>query len=307
MKVKCLSFLLLAGCIFVTTSKAQQSEPALARVIYDFTHINDTLQPDKPHKEEMVLYIGQRTSLYGTYASERVNQQVKAQMEDPAFDGNLTITGSGRTTQESYYSNVAEQQFKLLSRVAGEQYVVDEDYPAIDWQIAEDTREIGGYMAQKATGHFKGRDYTAWFTTDVPFHAGPWKLQGLPGLVLEATDSRSEVAFGYAGFETLEDGAAMVAIAENAIPTDKKALDKLTEAYRKNPQAAMNARARTESGGTNVVGYSGTPRATVSVGTGGGAGGAAALDASRIKSINVKRDDSQTSSVTNNPLELTEK
>ncbi|WP_257670132.1 GLPGLI family protein [Parapedobacter tibetensis] len=288
--------LLLIGVSMACAVVAQESEPALARVIYEFTHINDTLQPDKPHNEEMVLYIGQHASLYGTYSSERVNQQIKKQMEDPAFDGNLTITGSGRSTQESYYTRPAEQLFKQLYSLAGEQYLIDEDYPSIDWRITEETKVVGGYTAQKATSHFKGRDYVAWFTTELPFQDGPWKLKGLPGLILEATDSRNEVVFQYAGFETLEEGEATIALPENAIATNKKALNKLVEAYKKNPQAAMSARSQAgarSAGGGNAVSF----------GTGGVSDGPA-MDPSRIKSINVKKDSSQTSSVTNNPLEL---
>lgn len=292
--MRCFTFFMLMGCLTVTSGRAQQSEPALARVIYEFTHINDTLQPDKPHKEEMVLYIGQHATLYDTYSLERVNQQVKSQMEDPAFDGNLTIRGSRNTTKESYYIQPGERHIKQLYSLAGETYLIDEDYPSIDWRIADETKEVGGYIVQKATGRFKGRDYTAWFTTELPFQAGPWKLQGLPGLVLEASDHRGEVFFRYAGFETLKEGEVTLSLPENAITTHKKALDKLKEGYRKNPQAAMNARSRAgapSSGGSTA-------------GSGGRSGNMALSDPSRIKSINVIRDDGQASPVTNNPIEL---
>lgn len=289
MKKSRLSLLWGATALLALPAHAQQPEPALARVIYEFTHINDTLQPDKPHKEEMVLYIGQHASLYGTYANERVNQQIKKQMEDPAFDGNITITGSRRTTSESYYTRPAERVFKQLSNLAGDRYLTEEDYPVIDWQLTDETKSIGGYITQQATGHFKGRDYVVWFTTEVPFEAGPWKLLGLPGLVLEATDSHNEVAFHYAGFETLVEGDATVVLPENALTTTRKELDKLMAAYQKNPQAFMNARSQAGAQRT---------------GSGTTINGNPVMDPSRIKSINVKKDDSQTSSVTNNPLEL---
>src|SRR5690606_18498103 len=125
--------------------------------------------------------------------------------------------------------------------VIGERYVIDETYPIIDWQLTDTSKTIGGYTAQKAIGSFKGREYTAWFTTEVPFQAGPWKLLGLPGLVPEAADSRNEVLFAYAGFETRAAGDATGALPDNASATTKKALDKLVEAYEKNPQAAMSA------------------------------------------------------------------
>ncbi|PPL01815.1 GLPGLI family protein [Parapedobacter indicus] len=287
---------LFMGCLTVTSGRAQQGEPALARVIYEFMHINDTLQPDKPYKEEMVLYIGQHATSYDTYSLERVNQQIKSQMEDPAFDGNLTLRGSGSTTKESYYIQPEERRIKQLYRLAGEIYVVDEDYPAIDWQVADETKEIGGYDVQKATGRFRGRDYTAWFTTALPFQAGPWKLQGLPGLVLEASDHRGEVFFRYAGFETLKEGEATLSLPENAITTNKKALDKLKKGYQKNPQAAMNARSR--------AGASSSGGGATTVKFGGSSGNMDISDPSRIKSINVIRDDGQASPVTNNPIEL---
>lgn len=279
------SYVLALAVLFAVPVAAQQTEVALARVIYEFRHINDTLQPDKPHREEMVLYIGQEVTRYGSYATERINQQIKKQMDDPTFDGNLTITGSGSTTRESYYARPADHVFKQLNSVIGERYVIDETYPIIDWQLIDTSKTIGGYTAQKAIGFFKGREYTAWFTTEIPFQAGPWKLLGLPGLVLEAADSRNEVLFAYAGFETLAAGDATVGLPDNAIATSKKALDKLVAAYQKNPQAAMSARSKAggQSSGNNSM---------------------EGIDVSRIKSINVKKDESQTSSVTNNPLEL---
>ena len=265
---------------------AQEPEAALAQVIYNFTHINDTLQPDKPHKEEMVLYIGQQASLYGTYSAERMSQQMRKQMDDPAFDGNLVITNAGHTTRESYYAEPAEQVFKQVNKLAGQQYIIDETYPAIDWQLTDTTKTIGGYTAQQATGTFKGREYTVWFTTEVPFQAGPWKLLGLPGLVLEAVDSRDQVRFEYAGFETLAADKAKVLLPEDAFETSSKAYGKLVEAFEKNPQAVMNTKAG--AGGSSS----------------GGGGMGDGLDISRIKSINVKKDTAQTSDVTNNPLEL---
>jgi GLPGLI family protein len=56
-------------------------------------------------------------------------------------------------------------------------------------------KKIGPYQCQKAVATFRGRDYTAWFTRDVPINAGPWKLHGLPGLIIMAIDNSGEVRF----------------------------------------------------------------------------------------------------------------
>src|SRR5690606_40273678 len=82
--------------------------------------------------------------------------------------------------------------------------ILDEAYPQLDWKISDDTLTIGGYNCQKATVSFKGRTYTAWFSPELPFSFGPWKLHGLPGLILDVADSKKEVVFHFVGFEKLD-------------------------------------------------------------------------------------------------------
>ncbi len=53
------------------------------------------------------------------------------------------------------------------------------------WELGKDTKTILGYQCNKATCNFRGRDYVAYFTRDIPFKAAPWKFHGLPGVVLE--------------------------------------------------------------------------------------------------------------------------
>lgn len=70
-----------------------------------------------------------------------------------------------------------------------------EKAPKIDWTIVDSTKMIGNYRVRKATAHFRGRKYTAWFTPEIPVPFGPWKLHGLPGLILQAYDQSGRVYF----------------------------------------------------------------------------------------------------------------
>jgi GLPGLI family protein len=45
---------------------------------------------------------------------------------------------------------------------------------------------IENYTCVMAKGFVCGRNYTVWFTPDIPVSAGPWKLWGLPGLIVSA-------------------------------------------------------------------------------------------------------------------------
>ncbi|MBD5307999.1 MAG: GLPGLI family protein [Bacteroides sp.] len=63
-----------------------------------------------------------------------------------------------------------------------------ESLPLFNWQIGTETATVCGYECIKATCHWRGRDFTAWFTPDIPVEYGPWKFGGLPGLIMKISD-----------------------------------------------------------------------------------------------------------------------
>lgn len=65
-----------------------------------------------------------------------------------------------------------------------------EDFPLMKWTLVEEMQTILGYSCQKATCKFRGRDFVAWFATDVPVKGGPWKFGGLPGCILKVYDTK---------------------------------------------------------------------------------------------------------------------
>ena len=63
-----------------------------------------------------------------------------------------------------------------------------EPYPLMKWTIQKESTTICGYQCQKATCHYRGRDFEAWFAPSIPIKKGPWKFGGLPGLILKVYD-----------------------------------------------------------------------------------------------------------------------
>lgn len=90
------------------------------------------------------------------------------------------------TTMDSLYS------LEVFHR---KPYLIGENIPKIDWSLTDETKKIDQFECQKATANFRGRFYTVWFTKDIPVGFGPWKLNGLPGLILEAKDSFNQLYF----------------------------------------------------------------------------------------------------------------
>ena len=76
-----------------------------------------------------------------------------------------------------------------------------QDVSQMDWTFTEETDTILGYACSKATTTFAGRDYTAWFSTEVPLPFGPYKFGGLPGLILKIQDNELQYIWEAIGFE----------------------------------------------------------------------------------------------------------
>ncbi|WP_262485062.1 GLPGLI family protein [Chryseobacterium piperi] len=69
------------------------------------------------------------------------------------------------------------------------------DERKINWKISNEKESILGYIAQKATTIFAGRQWTAWFNAEIPISDGPYKFYGLPGLILKIYDRTNTHSF----------------------------------------------------------------------------------------------------------------
>lgn len=80
-------------------------------------------------------------------------------------------------------------------------YLYEEKTPKEMWTIGKERKTVLGYACESATCNFRGRDYKVWFSSEIPLSYGPWKLGGLPGLILEAETADSCYHFIATGLE----------------------------------------------------------------------------------------------------------
>jgi GLPGLI family protein len=66
---------------------------------------------------------------------------------------------------------------------------------AINWLLTGDQKRIDSLLCYKATAWFRGRNYIAWYAPSIPVPDGPWKLDGLPGLIIEAYEEKKDLYF----------------------------------------------------------------------------------------------------------------
>lgn len=97
-----------------------------------------------------------------------------------------------------------KDKFRVWDMVYQEFRKYSEPVEEREWTIVDDsTKTILGYDCIMATANYHGRNWTAWFTPEVPMSTGPWKLLGLPGLILEAIDSTRQHHFTANGIQNV--------------------------------------------------------------------------------------------------------
>lgn len=192
---------------------SQQSEPLLAKVYYTFIHQYDKSDSSRQFNTDVLLLIGKTNSRYANAKynnTEPIPEFVAAPKIKPEDMNKVPVVASKPRARISVQSRAVgneflfkvpkKNKFIMIGTLGYQDYRVETPLPAIDWQISSDTMVIGPYTCQKAVGSFGGRTYTAWFAPDLPFSYGPWKLGGLPGLILQAVDTENQVKFMFKSF-----------------------------------------------------------------------------------------------------------
>lgn len=97
---------------------------------------------------------------------------------------------------EFLYKNYPKYKISVYSEQSQGDMVYLEDFPNLNWMMNEDsTNTILGYKCHCASIDFRGRTWIAWYTEDIPISQGPWKLFGLPGLILKAYTTDGFITF----------------------------------------------------------------------------------------------------------------
>jgi GLPGLI family protein len=117
------------------------------------------------------------------------------------------------------------------------QYEETQEKPV--WIINSEKKEILGYACQKATTLFRGRTWIAWYTTAIPVNDGPWKLWGLPGLILEANDSKDIYHFTALGIKKMDANQLIQLPKKRYIKCTRKELSQLKLEYSRDPLGFM--------------------------------------------------------------------
>lgn len=206
------NILLYFNLIFLTTVSLYSAQTY--RFVYNYKSIPDTLRKDSIINEEVVLDVDNEKSLFFSlrkYISDST-------MAEDAKRGLMTMPDQNVHTRYIIKKNYPDLKTALITdEFSTSSKLVITDERNLSWKLLPQKETILGYECQKAELNFGGRIWYAWFTEKIPFHDGPYKFRGLPGLIVKIEDSK-----GYHSYQLKEVKKGSNALLYNNLENEKK-------------------------------------------------------------------------------------
>ncbi len=208
-------------------------EPTELIVTYKQNYLRDTTNPDFIRNADMLLFLGKSKSLFiskENYIADTIMRHITNDEEFRAF----LLDPNKPFPQFSYriFKNFPEGQLTFIEHTLDGTFKFEEDLNLFDWQICGDTATISGYKAQKATCNFGGRSWIAWFSPEIPYNDGPYKFNGLPGLVVKVHDTRNHYVFELLFIRIPEKGIMIDMKEKDYVETTKQGFFRAKDAFR---------------------------------------------------------------------------
>ena len=207
------SILLLASLAVQAAAREPVLDRAHMKCLYRYVYTFDTLK-NELRDDLLILQIGKEVSKcysYYTFQCDSLRRtpdgaKVWSELFRRATEKDGIYGDFPHVRMSTYvYKNYPTGQMTITDQISSQDYCYVDSLHTQMWTMGDSTREVLGYTCQQAMADFRGRRWTAWFTTDIPVSDGPWKLGGLPGLILKAYDEGQQHVFTAVGLERVKD------------------------------------------------------------------------------------------------------
>lgn len=246
--------------------KIKNPQSVVSKVFYKFTYQPDTTKRDSLTQEVFELDVAKSASMFFSYSSVQrdslMKKMIEEQMKNATVDANgnkqynfrlmppIATPNNATFSRDKFFTDTMNAATSLhIINLAMTTFLIKDTSGKINWRIEDSTKSIQGNLCQKAIGESHGRTYTAWFCSDLPYSFGPRRLNGLPGLILEAYDKKHEVNYVLDHITTVHNTDENIGLPENGIDATLKDYAKAEEAFRKNPQAFIQSQTPKTNGG----------------------------------------------------------
>ena len=209
--MKKLYFLFLA--IFMSSALSAQTtiDSVHYRFVYEAVYTNTMETGNK--KDMMNLDVGESCSSFYSSLKRRHNEI----LDSMNHSGHISLDALGKATKNvirgrdiHFYKGYPDANSLTYIGGIGDMYMYEEPKATLLWTMEDRDTTILGYHCQAATAHLRGRIWHVWFTEDIPISNGPWKLWGLPGIILKAEETEGYYSFNCIGIENANNEAITI-------------------------------------------------------------------------------------------------
>lgn len=201
--------------------------------------VPDTLNPEKLTEETMMLEIGHQVSKFHSYTKFFCDSILRADFANKAsqetINSHMKQYGTSKLS-ERIFKGYPAGKITTLDDVAGiTRLRCEEDHECPQWQLSAESDTLLSYLCHKAECDFKGRHWTVWYAPEISVSDGPWKLCGLPGLILKAADSQGHYSFTATGLELCHTPRPILFDGKKYETVSRKDYRKVHERYAADP------------------------------------------------------------------------
>lgn len=166
----------------------------------DCIHIDYTeyINYDVPVIRDETLIIDQKenkTYFLMNISSQIYSPDVDDNIKEEFQNSDVTATVARLTDYNYVIIDHHLKKMDMYYDFARNFYKIDDIFPEMKWYITNEKNVINDIECLKATTYFRGREWSAWFAPSISLPYGPWKFNGLPGLILKAEDNLKQHLF----------------------------------------------------------------------------------------------------------------
>ena len=239
MKTVKIIFLVSAFILMCSTTFSQKVYEAIVydtanyRVTYNLKAQLDSTNPEWIINRDMFLFIGDECSKFLGQKIYRADTLIMYFKDLKKYiDYQNAQRKGGATFSHKIFKNLPEGHITHYEYFMPTSYILEQPMDLQNWELQDEIDSIAGYEVRKAICQFGGRDWTAWYTTEIPFSDGPYKFNGLPGLILKVYDSRNHFVYEFSEMVKLKKGVPIDLRKKDFVYVTREEFKKVEDNYR---------------------------------------------------------------------------
>lgn len=207
-------------------------------VKYNFQYAPDSLNKSNQISEEMILSTNAQGYAFmsnNIFKSDTIGDITKLLQENKLSFTDINKLNSNDFQNLRLYFNKDSNHYHIQSSVDGLIFKFKDEVTPLKWELLDEVKQVHNYKAKKAKTKAFGKHWIAWYTEKIPVSYGPYKFQGLPGLILELYDEGNNFKFDLVEAKVDTTNYSIYETA-NEVNSKRSEFEDKIKAYKNNPE-----------------------------------------------------------------------